>query len=81
MSPGSLSLAKLMMMSSAPAKSAEDVKYASKDPFIQSTLFHTISTPICIWSAFFSTSNVISLQVKRFPESCCVLLFAVYAFF
>ena len=53
MSPGSLSFAKLVMMSSAPAKSAGDARYASQDPFIQSTLSHTISTLICIRSAFF----------------------------
>ena len=50
--PGSLSFAKLVMMSSAPAKSAGDARYMSQDPFIQSTS-HTISTPICIRSAFF----------------------------
>ena len=32
--PGSLSFAKLVMMSSAPAKSAGDARYASQDPFI-----------------------------------------------
>ena len=53
MSPGSLSFAKLAMMSCAPANSAGDARYASQDPFIQSTLSHTISTPICIRSAFF----------------------------
>ena len=41
------SFAKLVM-SSAPAKSAGDVRYASQDPFIQSTLSHAIPTPICI---------------------------------
>ena len=51
--PGSLSFAKLVIMSSAPAKSAGDARYASQDTFIQSTLSHTISTPICIRSAFF----------------------------
>ena len=40
MSPGALSFAKLVMMSSAPVKSAEDVRYASQDPFSQSTLSH-----------------------------------------
>ena len=32
MSPGPLSFAKLVMMSSVPAKSAGDVIYASEDP-------------------------------------------------
>ena len=36
MSPGPLSFAKLVMMSSARAKSAGDARYASQDPFIQS---------------------------------------------
>ena len=51
--PGSLSFAKLAMMPSAPAKYAGDAIYASQDPFIQSALSHTISTQICIRSAFF----------------------------
>ena len=52
--PGSLSFAKLVMMSSAHVKSiCGDARYASQDPFIQSTLSLTISTPICIRSAFF----------------------------
>ena len=53
MSQGSLSFAKLVMMSSAPAKSAGDAIYASQDPSIQSTFSNTISTPICIRSAFY----------------------------
>ena len=32
--PGSHSFAKLVMMSSAPAKSAGDARYSSQDPFI-----------------------------------------------
>ena len=50
--PGSLSFANLVMMSSAPAKSAGDARYASQDPFIR-LLSHTISTPNAIRSAFF----------------------------
>ena len=34
MSQGSLSFAKLVMMSSAPANSAGDARYAFQDPFI-----------------------------------------------
>ena len=33
MSPGSLSFVKLVMMSSAPAKSAGGARYASQDPY------------------------------------------------
>ena len=36
-----------------PANSADNARYTAKDPFIQSMLFHTISTRICIRSAFF----------------------------
>ena len=39
MSPGSLSFAKLVMMSSAPAKSAGVARCAPQDPLIQSTFF------------------------------------------
>ena len=35
MSPGSLSFAKLVMMSSAPAKPVGDARYASQEPIIQ----------------------------------------------
>ena len=44
--PGSLSFAKLVMMSSIPAKSPGDTRYASQDPFIQSTFPTTVLTPI-----------------------------------
>ena len=43
MSSGSLSFA-MLVMSSAPAKSAGGARYASQDLFIQSTLSHAIST-------------------------------------
>ena len=36
--PDSLYFAKLVMMSSALAKSAEDARYASQDPFIHSLI-------------------------------------------
>ena len=51
--PGSPYFANLVMMSSAPTKSVGDARYASQDPFIQSTLSHAILTPICNRSAFF----------------------------
>ena len=35
MSPGFLSFAKLVMMSSTPAKSAGDARYSSQDPFFR----------------------------------------------
>ena len=53
---GSLSFAKLVMMSSAPAKFGRGTRYVSQDPFIhgnQRWLSHTIFTLICIRSAFF----------------------------
>ena len=60
MSPGSLSFAKPVVMLSAPAKSAGIARYTSHDPFIQSMLSHTISTPICIRSVF-NNKNVVYL--------------------
>ena len=48
MSPGSLSFANFVVMSSAPGKSARDARYTSQDPFVQSTLSHTISTPVLL---------------------------------
>ena len=49
--PGSLSFAKLVMMSSAPAKSAGNPRYASQDPFIHCINVVPHKTPICIRSA------------------------------
>ena len=66
--PGSLSFVKLLMMSSAPAESAGDARYASQDRFIQSTFSHTISTPICITSALFpqsvTTNQAVALRFQ-----------------
>ena len=42
--PGSLSFAKLVMLSSAPAKSVGDARYVSKDPPIQSALSHNLDS-------------------------------------
>ena len=57
--PGSLSFAKLVMMSSAPTKSAGDARYASQDPFIQSTLSH-IQYRLQSALGVLSTSNAIN---------------------
>lgn len=65
MSSGSLSFTctKLVMMSSAAAKSAGDSIYVSQDLFMQSTLSHTITTPICIHLGVrSSTSNAIKIK-------------------
>ena len=55
--PGSLSFAKLVMLSPAPANSAGDARYASQDPFIHSLIdrvSHTISAPnATVRDAFF----------------------------
>ena len=64
-SAGSLSFAKMVMMSSAPAKCASDARYASKDPFI-CWWYHTILTPICIRSAFFLHQMQLSLYSHLF---------------
>ena len=66
--PGSLSFAKLVMMSSAPAKSVGDARYASQGPFIhgnQRWLSHTISTPICIRSAFFLRRTQLVRKIRQ----------------
>ena len=59
MSPGPLSFAKLVMMSSAPAKSAGDARYASQDPFspIQSRLESVLEV---------RTSNAVMLEFYCF---------------
>ena len=69
--PGSLSFAKLVMMSTAPAKSAGDARYACQDPFIQSTLSHTISTPISIKSSFFLHRT--QLQIYTYKQETRIL--------
>ena len=55
-SPGYLFFAKLVMMSSASAKSAGDARYASQDPFIQRCPLQ---------SRFQSALGVRSLYVER----------------
>ena len=55
---GSLFFAWLVMMSSTPAKSAGDTRYMPQDPLIQSTLSHTISTPVCINSVFLEQFSI-----------------------
>ena len=67
MSPGSLSFAKMVMMSSAPAKSAGDARYASQDPFIYSLIVHTILTQDAIGVC--STSNAITMTIYNAPKS------------
>ena len=62
--PGSLSFAKLMLMSSTPAKCAGDARYESQDPFIQSTL----SIPSRLQSVLgvrSSASNTISTRITQ----------------
>ena len=73
MSPGSLSFAKLVMMSSVPTKSAGRARYASHDPFISTTLSHTISTPIC------SFYNVRRTQLKHGYREYCYSVQCTFA--
>ena len=63
--PGSLSFAKLVMMSSAPEKSAGDVRYASQDPFIHGNQRRPISTPICIGGTFFLRRTQKSVKRRK----------------
>ena len=67
-STGSLLFAKLVMVSSAPAKSAEDARYTSQDPFIHlliDRLSHAISTPNTIKSAFFLHQMQLNIFIWR----------------
>ena len=57
--PGSLSFAKLVMMSSAPAKSSGDARYASQDPLI-----HLLIVPV-LQTRLQSVLGVRSYYVER----------------
>ena len=57
-------------MSSTPAKSAGDARYAYQDPFIQSTLSHTISTPICIGVPSSSTDAITPILLMNLFSAC-----------
>ena len=50
--PGSLSFAKLVMMSSAPVKSAGDARYASQDPFIRCAVQSRLQTQLGVRSFY-----------------------------
>ena len=58
--PGSLSFAKLVMMSSVPTKSAGDARYASQDPLIES-----LNQRCFIQSRLQSVLGVRSFYVER----------------
>ena len=72
--PGAPSFAKLVMMSSTPAKSAGDTRYGSQDPFRIRWFSHTISTPNATSSAFFlrRTESVKQSSLKKM-EGLCLL--------
>ena len=61
--PGTPSFAKLVMRSSAPAKSAEDARHMSQDPFIHSLIDKSIDLPI--QSRLQMQLGVRSFYVKR----------------
>ena len=68
MSPGSLSFAKLAMMSSAPAKSAGDARYASQDPFILLWIDFLIQSrlqSVLGVRSFYVEHNNMKLEAKR----------------
>ena len=62
--PGSLSFAKLVMMSSAPAKSAGDARYKSQDPLNSINVAGPIQSGL--QSAFFLRQNAINLMFLLF---------------
>ena len=74
--PGSLSFAKLVMMSSTPAKSAGDASYSVRVPrsihSLTDHLSHTISTPIRISTAFFlhQMQQVLPLFLQEKTHTC-----------
>ena len=63
----------VVMMSSAPVKSAGGARYASQDPFIQSTLSHTILTPICRVRSFCFERNYV-MVIVHFPVSLNLIM-------
>ena len=68
--PGSLSFAKLVMISSAPAKSVGGRQIRiPRSIHSRSMLSHTILTPICIRSAFFLVERNY-VQVKVVITKC-----------
>ena len=59
--PGSLSFAKLVMMSSTPAKSAEYARYASQDPFIDCPIQSRLQTQLGVCSFYVKRLAMIGL--------------------
>ena len=75
---GSLSFAKLVMMSSAPTQSAGDARHASQDPLINlliDRLSHTISTPNAIRSGFCIQQSYDDFQIFYLQNDASVVLF------
>ena len=68
-----LSFAKLVMMSSAPAKSAEDARYASQDPFIRCPIKSRLQTQLRVHSFWVERNNPLGgWYIKRWdiiPEA------------
>ena len=73
--PGSLSFAKMVMMSSAPAKSKEDARYASQDPLIR-LMSQTISTPNAVRSAFFLRRTQQHNNITLFKEGAVITCYS-----
>ena len=69
--PGSLSFAKLVMMSSAPAKSAGETRYTSQDidiPFIDFPLQSRLQSALGVHSFYIEQNKLVCLCSK----CCCV---------
>ena len=64
--PGSPSFSKLVMMSSAPAKSAGDARYTSQDPFI--VPYNLDSKRFCHSTAMFSLRRIKALFLHGKPR-------------
>ena len=81
--PGSLSFAKLVMMSSVLAKSAGDARYTSQDPLIQSMLLVVYNPDSNLHKecVFFLCQNTINLYSWLFSNLMFTLFMWCKLFF
>ena len=63
--PGSFSFAKLVMMPSAPAKSAGDARYVSQDPFIRCPIQSRLQSVLGVRSFYDEHNKVKSFSYFR----------------
>ena len=73
--PGSLSFAKLVMMSSAPAKSAGDARYASQDPFIRWSIQSRLQSVLRVCSFYVERGEAPIFSWSFKPQEGLINLF------